>query len=185
MPETSRDLNNSTPGSEDDIRLSGQILGMQAIAVSELVQDLPDRQLRLGILTLVCQHVVPAAGSDTFEDRAGRLAWGWWRGHHADMDTPENHPSVRQADGSSDRRWVVLCEDGRVSTLGRARDPDEEDIRRAEDGLRAQGLAGWLAVQSHSAYAEPPPTFIEVRPLGTPTVTFTEAVAAFHLRMSA
>lgn len=96
------------------------------------------------------------------------------------MDTPGNQPSVRQADGSSDRRWVVLCEDGRASTLGRARDPDEADICRAEDALRAQGLAGWLAVQSHSVYAEVPPTFIEVKPLGSPTSAFTDAVKAFH-----
>ena len=88
---------------------------------------------------------------------------------------------MRQADGSSDRRWIVLLEDGRYSTLGRARDPDEDDIARAEERLVGQGLAGWLSIQSHSQYAEgSPPEVMEVRPLGKPTSAFADAVAAFH-----
>lgn len=50
----------------------------------------------------------------------------------------------RQADGSSGRRWIILVEDGRYSTLGRASDPSEQEIRRAEEALREQGLSGDL-----------------------------------------
>ena len=91
----------------------------------------------------------------------------------------------RQADGSSDRRWVVLVEDGRFSTLGRARDPSEDEIRRAEEALREQGLSGWLAVMSGSAYGETMPLFVEVRPLADPSTIFTDAVAACQAAIAA
>lgn len=84
----------------------------------------------------------------------------------------------RQSDGSSDRRWIVLTEDGRYSTLGRARDPDEDDISRAEEGLRRQSVAGWLAVMSGTEYTDIMPTFLEVRPLGQPRSRFDDAVRA-------
>lgn len=87
----------------------------------------------------------------------------------------------RQTDGSSDRMWVVLTEHGRIAgTLARAHDPDEIDIIRSEDSLKAHGLAGWLAIQSHSIYTPTAPVFLEVRPLGQPKVSFADAVTAFH-----
>ncbi len=49
-------------------------------------------------------------------------------------------------------RWVVIAEDGRFSTLGRASDPTEAEIQAAEDGLRSQGLAGWLAIMEGNPY---------------------------------
>jgi hypothetical protein len=91
----------------------------------------------------------------------------------------------RQADGSSDRRWIVLTEDGRYATLGRARDPSDDDVSQAEDSLRRQGAAGWLAVMSGSAYAPELPTVIEVRPLADPTRTFAEAAEAFRKQIEA
>jgi hypothetical protein len=84
----------------------------------------------------------------------------------------------RQDNSDSDRRWIVLTEDGRYATIGRARDPGEDDIVRAEDGLKAQGLAGWLAAMSGTEYAKVTPTFLEVRPLGKPTSSFEDAVRA-------
>ena len=50
----------------------------------------------------------------------------------------------RTKDAPLERRWIVLGTDGRYVTLGRASDPSEEEIRRAETSLRAQGLSGWL-----------------------------------------
>jgi hypothetical protein len=88
---------------------------------------------------------------------------------------------MRQANGLSDRRWIVLCEDGRSSTLSRERDPDDAEIARAEGALKAQGLAGWLAIQSHSSYvATVRPDILEVRALGAPTTLFADAVEAFR-----
>ena len=90
---------------------------------------------------------------------------------------------MRQADGSSDRRWIVLIEDGRYVTISRALDPDQSDIARIEASLAVQGLSGWLAVQSHSAHVEgSPPEIMKVRPLGKPTAAFSDAVAAFYGR---
>jgi hypothetical protein len=86
----------------------------------------------------------------------------------------------RQIDGSSDRRWIMLSENGRFSTLSRASDPSEDEIRRAEASLRQQGLAGWLAIMSGSQYAREIPTVIEVRPLAEPGRPFAEAAEAFR-----
>ena len=42
------------------------------------------------------------------------------------------------------RRWIVLGQDGRHVTLGRAA-PSAEEIAAAGGALARQGLAGWLA----------------------------------------
>jgi hypothetical protein len=94
------------------------------------------------------------------------------------MNTARNHPGGRRPDGSSDRRWVIVVEDGRYSTLGRATDPTATEIREAEDGLRAQGLAGWLAVMSGSPYGPRLPTLMEVQPLASPRSTWAAASSA-------
>jgi hypothetical protein len=72
-----------------------------------------------------------------------------------------------------------------MATLGRARDPSDDEVARAETDLVGRGLAGWLAIQSHSFHAEgPPPSFMEVRALGEPTVPFETAVAALRAAMA-
>lgn len=81
----------------------------------------------------------------------------------------------RQEDGSSDRRWVIVSEDGRYTTIGRASDPTDAQLREAEDALRRQGLAGWLAVMSGSAYGRKVPSLMVVRPLASPTKSWHEA----------
>lgn len=105
-------------------------------------------------------------------------------GHSTEMERkPRN--ADRLVDGCSDRRWVVLAEDGRFSTLGRASDPSEQDILQAEEGLKAQGLGGWLTVMSGSPYGDIIPSFIEVQPLAGPSATFADAVAAFRVAIIA
>lgn len=78
---------------------------------------------------------------------------------------------------SRERRWVVLGTDGRYVTLGRASDPSEEEVRAAEDALRAQGLAGWLAVMEGNPYVGVVPKIMQVKPLAEPTVAFEDASA--------
>ena len=73
---------------------------------------------------------------------------------------------------TKDPRWIVLTEDGRYSTLGRHREPEEADIAQVEETMRSQGLAGWLAILSQSAYASGLPDVVHVRPLATPTAPF-------------
>ncbi len=84
---------------------------------------------------------------------------------------------------TSDRRWVVITEKGDVHTLGRARDPTDEEVAAAEGHLRAARIEGWIAIQSHSFHAPVPPTFLEVRTLGEPRATFRDAVAALMARV--
>lgn len=68
--------------------------------------------------------------------------------------------------------------DGRYVTLGRESDPSEEEIRAAEEALRAQGLAGYLAVMEGNPWVGPMPQLMEVRPLADPSGPFSEAAAA-------
>lgn len=82
------------------------------------------------------------------------------------------------AERSKERRWIVLGTDGRYVTLGRASDPSEEEVRGAEEGLRAQGLAGWLAVMEGNPYVGAAPRLLEVRPLAQPAVPFADAAEA-------
>ena len=94
------------------------------------------------------------------------------------MSPNGRHLADRQKDGASDRRWVIVSEDGRYSTLGRATDPTDLQIKAAEEALHAQGLAGWLAVMSGSPYGKRAPTLMEVRPLASPTRPWQDAAAA-------
>lgn len=65
---------------------------------------------------------------------------------------------------SRERRWVVLCVDGRFVTLGCASDPSDEEVRDAEDSLRLGGLASWLAIMEGNPYVGVLPRLMEVRP---------------------
>ncbi len=45
----------------------------------------------------------------------------------------------------AERRWIILAQDGRHVTMGRAAPPSEAEIEAADAALTVQGLAGWLA----------------------------------------
>ncbi len=94
-------------------------------------------------------------------------------------------PDVRQPDGGSDRRWIILTPDGSATTLGRAQDPTDDEIRQAEADMESRGLSGWLAVQSHSIYLKPFPMFMAVHHIGVPAGSFEDAVAALRARHEA
>jgi hypothetical protein len=80
----------------------------------------------------------------------------------------------------SERRWIVLGEDGRHVTLGRHSDPSPDEIAQAEAGLAAQGLAGWLAIMEGNYYQPRKPAVMIVRPFCDPQRPFAEAVEAFQ-----
>lgn len=46
---------------------------------------------------------------------------------------------------ATERRWIILAQDGRHVTMGRAAPPSEAEIEAAAAALAEQGLAGWLA----------------------------------------
>jgi hypothetical protein len=77
-----------------------------------------------------------------------------------------------------ERRWVVLGKDGRFVTLGRHSDPSEDEIGAAEASLRAQGLAGWLAIMEGNPHLGPAPRLLQVRPLASPESCFDHTAAA-------
>jgi hypothetical protein len=79
-----------------------------------------------------------------------------------------------------DPRWVLLTESGEYSTLGRHREPSEDDIAAAESALARAGRSGWLAVMSHSVHSRAIPELVMVRPLGDPQTAFGDAVQAFR-----
>jgi hypothetical protein len=84
-------------------------------------------------------------------------------------------------EGITETRWLVLCPDGRHSTIGRHRDPDEEDIARSEAALKAQGLGGWLVLMKGRYYdGRRKPSLMMVRQLGEPTQAWEGAAAAFE-----
>lgn len=83
---------------------------------------------------------------------------------------------------AKDPRWVILVETGDYSILGRHREPEPNDIAAAESSLTRLGLAGWLAVMSHSAHDPGSPNFLMVQPLRQPTISFDLAVQAFRNR---
>lgn len=81
---------------------------------------------------------------------------------------------------SRETRWIVLCTDGRHSTLGRHTDPSDDEVARAEANLVAGGLSGWLAVMKGEFYGRAKPELMMVRPLGLPGRQFGEAAAEFE-----
>ena len=84
---------------------------------------------------------------------------------------------VTEEERSTERRWVVVGEDGRYATVGRASDPTQTEILEAEKALVAQGLSGWLAVMQGNPYVRAVPRLMEVRALGEPTAPFEKAAA--------
>jgi hypothetical protein len=84
-----------------------------------------------------------------------------------------------------ERRWIVLGADGRHTTLGRATDPNEEEVSAVEDALRRAGVGGYLAVSEGDYWSAAPMTLLEVRPLNRPETPFDAAVAAFLARRRA
>ncbi len=84
-----------------------------------------------------------------------------------------------------ERRWIVLCTDGRHVTLGRHTDPTEDEVVAAERSLSGAGLAGWLAVMAGDYYAQKvQPSIMPVRPLAEPTSSFEDARTAFEMTRS-
>lgn len=76
--------------------------------------------------------------------------------------------------------WIILAPDGRHVTIGRAAAPGEDDLADALTGLERLGFSGgWLATIGGSYYGRRPVRLAQVRPLGHPETTWTEAAEAF------
>jgi len=84
---------------------------------------------------------------------------------------------IDETQESGDRRWIILCEDGRYATVDA--DPTPDEIGEAENSLRSSGLAGWLAIMEGSPYGLPTPRLMPVRSLADPRGSWDDVVANF------
>jgi hypothetical protein len=87
-------------------------------------------------------------------------------------------------EGSRERRWILLGEDGRYVTLGRHSDPSEREIVEAESNLRRLGRAGWLAIMQGNPHFAAPPSLMMVRPLANPSSAFADAVHMMRTKLT-
>lgn len=84
------------------------------------------------------------------------------------------------------KTWIVLATDGRYVALGRHSDPTDLEVSQVEDGLVAQGLAGWLAVMEGDYWTKrTTPTLRPVRPLASPQIGFDAARTQFEAQRRA
>ena len=86
----------------------------------------------------------------------------------------------------SEKRWIVLGEDGRHATVGRVTDPSEAEVNAATETLRRTGLGGWLAVMEGRYYdGRSKVILMMVRELLPSAISWNDAVAAFQQRRGA
>jgi hypothetical protein len=86
---------------------------------------------------------------------------------------------------ATERRWIILSEDGRHVTVGRATDPSEAEIQAAGKALRQTGQGGWLAILDGIYYARGAVSLMMVRELAPASASWEEAVAKFEQLRSA
>ncbi len=82
---------------------------------------------------------------------------------------------------STERRWIILAQDGRHVTMGRAAPPSEAEVEAAAAALAAQGLAGWLATLDGNYWSRRRVALAPVQMLGDgATLDWSAAITAFE-----
>jgi len=82
---------------------------------------------------------------------------------------------------ATERRWIVLAQDGRHVTMGRAAPPTEAEVEAAAAALTAQGLAGWLATLDGNYWTRRRVSLAPVQMLGdSATLDWPAAITAFE-----
>ncbi|TCZ63903.1 hypothetical protein [Roseicella aquatilis] len=80
----------------------------------------------------------------------------------------------------SERRWIILAQDGRHVTMGRAAPPSEAEVEAAAAALAAQGLAGWLATLDGNYWSRRRVALAPIQMLGnSASLDWPAAIAAF------
>ena len=80
-----------------------------------------------------------------------------------------------------ERRYLLIAEDGRHTTLGRATEPDQEALDTAAEGLDSLGLAGWYVLTEGRYYSpEDAITLLPIRRLTSAEGDWDAAAAAFQ-----
>ena len=81
----------------------------------------------------------------------------------------------------AERRWIILAQDGRHVTMGRAAPPSEAEVEAAAAALAAQGLAGWLATLDGNYWSRRRVALAPVQMLGDgATLDWPAAITAFE-----
>jgi len=80
-----------------------------------------------------------------------------------------------------ERRWIILAQDGRHVTMGRAAPPSETEVEAAAAALTAQRLAGWLATLDGNYWSRRRVTLAPVQMLGDgAALDWPAAITAFE-----
>ena len=88
---------------------------------------------------------------------------------------------MSQKPKSAERRWIILAQDGRHVTMGRAAPPSEAEVETTAVALAAQGLAGWLATLDGNYWSRRSVVLAPVQLLGDgATLDWPAAVTAFE-----
>jgi hypothetical protein len=88
---------------------------------------------------------------------------------------------MNQKPKSAERRWIILAQDGRHVTIGRAAPPSEAEVETTAAALAAQGLAGWLATLDGNYWSRRSVVLAPVQLLGDgATLDWPAAVTAFE-----
>jgi len=88
---------------------------------------------------------------------------------------------VSQKPKCPERRWIILAQDGRHVTMGRAAPPSEAEVEAAAAALAAQGLAGWLATLEGNYWSRRRVALAPVHVLGDgATLDWPAAITAFE-----
>jgi hypothetical protein len=66
----------------------------------------------------------------------------------------------------SERRWIILAQDGRHVTMSPAAPPSAAEVQAAAAALAAQGLSGWLATLDVNYWSRRRVAFAAVQMLG-------------------
>lgn len=85
-------------------------------------------------------------------------------------------------------RTIVLGDDGRFVTLGRASHPSDAELAAAAAAMASQGIGGWLSTMAGTLYQRRCPALMQLRELAPPRQSWDAAVAAFraaHARQQA
>lgn len=79
------------------------------------------------------------------------------------------------------RSWIVLGQDGRHVTLGRAAPPTDDEIAAASATLAAQGLGGWIAMMDGGYWSRGSVTLAPAHSIGAAaSLDWPAAVLAFE-----
>ena len=74
---------------------------------------------------------------------------------------------------------IIMADDGRHVTVGRASQPTEEEIVSAEATLADMGMGGWLCRMSGAYHDRSDVTLTRLRALGAPSIPFEVAETRF------